>query len=721
MTLSAPDYAKVFNRLCHFVALSKEGKTKEAIDHLVQTVFVINSPNFFANTQDVERAINDYFGLQLSTSSINDSIERLQSKSIILHITSDNVYRLTEHAQAAIEKRISDAAKLEEAVKTEWLAEIERFIPKDLPRYSDKLWKCLLSYMSKAFQRHGVETIRLLSSDINIDASDLKTLSSLLNEAISQECGDMRREIVAECIRHFFRTSTPKRTKYLVQLLDGTFTFFSLTVDDATARYLQQSIGPLSIFLDTNFIFGVLELHSNPFVEVSKELLDIINNNKFPFKLYYHEETLNEIRHTLGAIGHRLRSQRWQPSISRAAIRTGQLSGLELRYHEKNAESPIDPDVFLSKYEGIVELLKDRGFTIYRDSYRPNEHDTERKGSLISEYDEFVQRVRRRSKPYEALNHDIVVWETVSRIRGRGASVLDIGAVFLTADFYLYLFDWQHLRSQGEPGHVVLPNHFLQLLRPFVPATDDFDRRFVETFAIPEFRAVDSDYSATSTKILSYINAYSDICEETAVRILSNSMLIEQLKDVDEQSEEFAEAIENALARDNETLLEEREALLREKALAEEQAKKAEEEKKRIEEDLRRVEREKEEAEKSKVEALREAAEKTEREDKLAEELKVQQERIRQLTKTQEKYRLGVRIVVGIVLALVGSLGMALLPGKLSWTWLIEHPNSLGLRGSAIFAWLGISWAIVDWKHWQWSLGAVGLGAILVLLQLLGQ
>ena len=493
-----------------------------------------------------------------------------------------------------------------------------------------------------------------------------------------------------------------------------------MTVDDATARYLQQSVGPLSIFLDTNFIFGVLELHSNPFVEVSKELLDIINDNKFPFKLYYHEETLNEIRRTLNAIGHRLKSKRWKSSISRAAIRTGQLSGLELRYHEKNAESPTDPDVFLSKYEGIVELLKDHGFTIYRDSYRPNEHDTERKDRLIAEYDDFMHRVRKQPKPCEALKHDIAVWETVNRIRRKGESILDIGAIFLTADFYLYLFDWQHLRSQEELGHVVLPNHFLQLLRPFVPATDDFDQRFIESFAIPEFRAVDSDYTATSSKILSYINTYSDINEETAVRILSNSMLIEQLKGVEEESEEFAEAIENALAKDNEALLEEKEALLREKSAAERRAKEAEEEKRRTEEALKRAEREKEEAEKSKEEALREAAEKRKRKDELAEELKVQEERIIQLARTQEKYRLWARIVVGIVLALVGSIGMALLPGKLSWTWLTEHPNSLGLRGSAILAWLGISWAIVDWKHWKLSLGAVVLGAILVLLQLLG-
>jgi len=721
MTLLASDYTKVFNRLCHFVALSKEGKTKEAIDHLVKTIFVINSPNYFTNAQEIMEAINDYFQLELGTSSIADSIERLQAKSVIIHIIDKNVYKLTEHAQAAIENRISDAANLEEDVKKEWLVEIEQFIQEDIVDHEDRLWNCLRSYMSKAFRRHGVETIRLLSSDINVDISDLKTLSLLLNEAISQECGGMRRETVADCIRHFFRTSTSKRTKYLVQLLDGTFTFFSLTVDNATARYLMQSVKPLSIFLDTNFIFGVLELHSNPFVEVSKELIDIIKCNNFPFKLYYHEETINEIRRTLDAIGRRLRRQRWQPSVSRAAIRLGQLTGLELRYHEKNGEFPVDPDVFLSKYEGIVELLKDRGFMIYRDSYRQTDQDTEKKGQLIAEYDEFVQRVRKRSKPYEALNHDIVVWDTVRRIRGKGASILDIGALFLTADFYLYLFDWQHLRSPQEPGHVVLPSHFLQLLRPFVPATDDFDMRFVETFAIPEFRAVDSDYAATSGKILSYINTYSDISEETAVRILSNSMLIEQLRGVDEQSGEFAGSIENALALDNEVLLEERESALREKIEAEKHAKDAEEEKMRLEETLKSIEQEKEEVAKSRAEVIREASENLDRVEKLGQELEAQRAEAGNLAAAYDEYRLRIRVVVGIMLAVVGTLGVSVLPGMLDWTWLIEHSNSLGLRGSAILAWIGVSWAMVDWKHWKWSLGSVGFGAILVLLQLLGR
>jgi len=693
---------------------------RDAIDHLVQTIFVVNSPNYFTDVQEITKAINDYFGLQLNNSLIKESIERLQSNSVIVRIEADKVFRLTEHAQAVIEDRINDAAKLEEAVKTEWLADVGRFIPEDVSKYTTNLWNCLQSYMSKAFRRHGVETIRLLSSDINVTSSDLKTLSSLLNEAISHECGDLPRETVAECIRHFFRTTTPKRTKYLAQLLDGTFTFFSLTIDDTTARYLQQSIKPLSIFLDTNFIFGVLELHSNPFVEVSKELLNIINNNNFPFKLYYHKETLDEIHRTLEAIGHRLRSQKWQPSISRAAIRTGQLSGLELRYHEKNAESPIDPEVFLSKYEGIIELLKDRGFMIYQDTYTPTDHDKERRDRLIADYDEFVQQVRRRPKPYEALNHDIVVWETVRRIREQGASILDIGAVFLTADFYLYLFDWQHLRKSHEPGHVVLPNHFLQLLRPFVPATDDFDRRFVETFAIPEFRAVDSDYSATSAKILSYINTYSEISEETAVRILSNSMLIEQLREVDERSEEFAEAIDNALARDNEALLEEKEALLKEKTDAEKKAKDIEEEKKRVEENLERVQKEKEKVEKSKSEILHEATKIRELAERLEQELKTQKEKVKQLTANQKKYRFYVRSSVGIVLALIGIVGIAWLPSMLEWTWLIEHPHSLGLRGSAIFAWIAISWAIVDRKHLKWSLGTVLLGAILVFMQLVG-
>ena len=717
---SSSDYQKVFHRLSHFIALSKDGKTEEAIDHLVKTIFVLDSNESYTQAHEIADAIDGYFGLRLNVHLIQESLDRLQKQGILQSDPSKNCLRVADQIRANIEERIEDAARLEEEVRQEWLESIENRLPGATTQFNEPLWQCLTDYMSKAFRRHGAETLRLLSTDVDIDGSDFRPLSTFLHEAITRNCNNLPQDEVKECIRDFFRTSTPQRTKYLVQLLDGTFTFFALTIDDATARYLRESIYPLNIFLDTNFIFGILELHSNPFVQVSKELIDIIRSNSFPFTLYYHEETLDEIQRTIRSIGARLKSQKWQSAISRAVLRTASLSGIELRFHEINANTPIDPDTFLSKYgNGLTEILKDYGFKIYRDSYRSSDEEEAELETKINRYEDFILENRNRPKSYITLRHDIVVWETVNRLRRKGDSILDVGAVFLTADHYFFRFDWEYLSGKNQLGIVVLPNHFLQILRPLVPATENFDRRFVETFAIPKFRSINSEFTETQGKIITILNTYSDISEETAVRILSNSMLTESLKNVDASSQEFAEAIESALARDNELLLEEKEALKREKEEALKRAALEERMRKKTEEELKQIEEEKEAAESLAQEKKLQASQKEQRLRELQRELQQKDKSLQKLAEDKEKYDRYLRLMMGTIVAISGLILIFILPHWLDWRWLNDHQRSLGLKASALLALAGLIWAIFDKDRLKWSLGAVVLGAALVFIQLL--
>ena len=230
------------------------------------------------------------------------------------------------------------------------------------------------------------------------------------------------------------------------------------------------------------------------------------------------------------------------------------LTGLEQRYHELNAESITDPGVYFSKYEHIEEVLRDLGLTIYRAG--SNSILDQQRHELVAEYKEFVD-TRRRAKPkeYPALNHDMAVWLTVKALRRKGTSILDSGAFFLTLDYQLYRFDWEQRRNPKDFGLVILANQFMQLLRPFVPTSSQSDQHFMEIFAAAEFRTAVTDYAATSSKVLSYISSYSDLSQPTAVRILTDEVLMHQLQDVDEESDEFQQLIESKLARDNEELL----------------------------------------------------------------------------------------------------------------------------------------------------------------------
>ncbi len=737
MTIASLDYPKVFNRLCHMVALTKDGKTRAAVDDIVLTLFALDDTLRLTNATDVAGAIEGYYGLILRDAQLREALDRNMRAGHLLRQPGSGAYYLPPDTKAAIGTRVRDAATLEERVREEWLASLDAGA-RELPAaHQGHLWACLQVYLAKVFYRHGVETIQLLAPAVPISAEAEKGLAAYLNEAVREKCDDTCSAVARDAIQAFFQTSTPLRTQYLAQLLDGTFTFFALSVDEATSAYLKGSLTSLRLFLDTNFIFGILNISTNPLVDVSQELIEFIKIHKLPFKLYYREETLEEMYRTIHPIAERLKARRWQSRTSWAAVASGRFEGLELRYHEKNAEAPIDPAIFLSPYEHLPELLKGYGFHIWRDSAKAQE-PVERKALIIADYKAYMEAHRPgRPKPYEALNHDIAVWLAVQRLRNRGSSALDVGALFLTNDTYFRRFDWEQLRERDTVGSVVLPNHFLQLLRPFVPASADFDRRFVETFALPEFRATGAGYAATPHKVLSYIDAYSNIPEQTAVHMLRDEMLAGQLRDVAEDSAEVEAVMEHALLQGQAGLIEEKEAAEAERQAVLARARDAErsanesvalaaqrdQQVRHLQEQLRLHEAAAQERERQAREAERRAQQEQvasrAREEAGERQLKQLQEQVdgwqQRWACTKRRARSS---ALYLLVFLVGIFVTLVATRLFGWSWWSHHPRRVNLLGCVALIWGALAWVSVIRQHREKALLIVGLGALLVILQI---
>ena len=272
----------------------------------------------------------------------------------------------------------------------------------------------------------------------------------------------------------------------------------------------------------------MLHLHNNPQNEVSVELVTLVREQKLPFDLYYHEDSLLEMQETIAATQKWLSRVKWSSGLSRSvtATRPYELTGLELKFHEANAQHQIDPTNFFLKYRHVEKLLNEHGFKIYR---RPDRVDIERvdgaTGDMISAYTRFLEDrwPHHRAKSFPTIKHDIVVWRTAKALRRIGATGLDVGALLLSADQRLFAFDWSILREGGSLGVVVLPSQLLQLLRPFVPRTPDFDKKFAEVLALPEFRSAHADFSQVTRKVLQFLASVKDLSEETATAFSSPS------------------------------------------------------------------------------------------------------------------------------------------------------------------------------------------------------
>lgn len=444
------------------------------------------------------------------------------------------------------------------------------------------------------------------------------------------------------------------------------------------------------MFCDTNFIFGILDLHEHPFVEVSNELVDAITKHSLPIKLRCHESTLSEFSGTIEHYGDILKKNKWATTISRAATNTNSISGIEQKYHQKNAETNIDVEDFFKPYKHVEEILRDRKLEIYRSENRLSE-----RAKLEADYNAFLKRIN-KPKIHKLIEHDVKVLDCVQSLKSKATSNLDSGALFVTCDFLLYRFDSELIRKEKVSPSVVLPNVLWQVLRPFFPYSNDFDKSFAEAFAITELRTIGSGASKACSKMLGILNSYKEITEDVAVRIISNDMLLTKLSEI-ENDEKFREEVDLAIEADYQNLIEEVALITKQK----QQTYKELEEQKNI----------------SKL-----GAAKVKQAIQSEKETKEKSETLIKRLADWEKKSLIQNKRDGILFSILFNLIFYLIVQYVwPWDWFLNHPNRFPLQINIhIIASCAILGGVVEpWRKNFWSVAVIGT-IVLACIQLLG-
>lgn len=541
----------LLNRLCHVLVLTRGTTPSELIERLVLTVLSIDEELQVADARHLAEALDAYFGVRIPEQHIDDAISRLLGRQFM---SKDGRWLVVaEPTRRQVLADIAAAAEVQAGVRREWDA-----ANLDVPELARQaIWQGIHSFLAQAFLRHGAETAQLLVPDLEVNPRLRHSFDQLLARTLQHYRDRVDPAVLERAIHQFFENPSALRAKYLAELMDASFTLFALSVDEITAKYLAGNFPRLELFADTNYLFALLGLNDPADIVIATELPNIVRELNLQFRLYYHPATLTELKNTVSAIGQRLKSQAWGAAVSRAAYQSGRFTDLELKFYEQNARQRTDPDAFLLRYLRPERILKDLGFDVHR-AQEETEAEARERQEAVAAYDAYLQsRTPPRTKPYATIDHDIRVRAFVRRRQRDAPTILDAGAFMLTMDHVLYRYDWTKLRQRGEVGTTVLPQQLVQLLRPLAHGVADFDKRFVEGFALPEIRSARSFNPAVSTKILSYLSTVSDLNPDTAASLLTDEYLTQAVGALDPRSPEFRAEVDNALARQNAELQQE--------------------------------------------------------------------------------------------------------------------------------------------------------------------
>ncbi|MBL7132300.1 MAG: hypothetical protein ISS45_13035 [Candidatus Omnitrophica bacterium] len=690
-----PNFSIAFQQMASFVAIAKTRNSAEVLDEIVQQCFVILPQDPFSSARNILDAVNTLFGIMLAEKDVSLSIRRLLDKQSLIPLPGGQI-GLSPAVKAQLETRISEAKSLEENVKKLWLSQVSVQSP---ALNSDKLWKSLRAYLTVAFRRHGIQMIILLDPTAEVAKEHVDSLSAALNSIIKQEFDSADFNDAHNAISSFFLEvrKDRNRAEYISQLADGAFSYFSLTVSPEICEKLRTKLSPLMLFLDTNFLFGILTLQSKSQFDVSTELVQSIKKFSLPFKLYYHDATQREATETISKIGRYLGRGKWPQRISRAAIsRPEAFSSVELRYHQKNAEQAIEVEDFISPYRHWEILIKEYDIAIYRAA--TSDGRLRRRADLEMEYKDFLSRLS-HEKEHDAIQHDMAVLETVRSLRSNAKNTLDAGAIIVTCDSYLCRFDWEGSRKEGKPGCTVLPSHLWQILRPFVTESENFDQAFAETFALPEFTLMKGGAMRAASRMLSILASYKDFPEEVATKMIADDLLLDELQDK-KTSEEFHRVVDSALAKRVASLSNEIGTI------------------------------------------KKELAEKINKEDALNKDLLAMQQKLGKTEKPQEdntgvsKQREDQPIAVcdgpikpapekthtkrdGCIISFLVVIIFELsIHSVFRWVWLLDHANSYALQAgfSSVILLFILGLMVSSWRKFCWSIGTVSMAVTVVSL-----
>ena len=518
-----PESGLSLDQIISLVASSDSDTPRETLKHLILQTYLHFPEIRVGDAGEMCQYINDLFSLHVAHHEVETALDQLL-KTRGIWASYRNKLGLSIVTQARLRKVLQDAIALQQSVQQKWFNELRTFYT-ELDK--DKMWKALSSYLVQVFRQHSMQAVALLGATTVLPPEQSQKLSELLITTVAKHISQSHRQLAQEALASFLAqlAQDADGASYITQLANASFNYFALNAAPEVAQHLRTKLKNLELFFDTNFLFGILDIHYNPHIRVSRALIKAIIENRFPFRLRYHEATMREMRSTLEHKGNALQQHGNKYNAERSRIIVEQneygLSGLELQYHKLNMITPLSVDAYLARFSPLQGLLKAQKIEIHRPSAEITDANIDI-DSLLEEYRAFLKRMH-RAKPLASMKHDMEVLAEVRRIRKRQQpdalfdknASLEGGVLLVTCDYSLYKFDWETSQERNEPACTAMPSHLWQVLRPFMGSDQQanrelFDKSFAEALTLPEFRTSPSSDSERDIRVLPFDEGFQN-------------------------------------------------------------------------------------------------------------------------------------------------------------------------------------------------------------------
>jgi hypothetical protein len=541
--------------LIHHVELSNAGWRDRLADQLI--LAALDKKHGSATRAELESRLLA-LGAALDNATLQQSVSRLVAHGSLLE-DAGNQLRLSQEAQADLQRHLTDSSELGARAQDHFKALAKGICP-DLD--ADTLWvdfqgRCLEPLIAEL----GARTYELVSGS----ARDLTVLKSM--SAYLERFTEAQRSGLSKTIDLFLDPTNADVRNFVLQRLNAHFLGLAANLSEhaltALTNRLKRTI-QLKIFLDTNFLFSLLDLHENPANEAAKDLVQLLREvqGRIDFQLFVYPLTIDEARHTLAAYEITLSDMRLTPKVSRAALGIeGAMSGIVARYLRTVTESGgrLSAHEYFAPYlSDLLAILRARGIELYNANVDQLTTSQVVIDDILAQQ-EFGQRNHPdRAKSYETLRHDVALWHLVAQRRASGLeSPLEAIYWIVTVDYSLLGFDAFKVRQASTAVPVCIhPAILIQMLQLWLPRSAKLDMALIHSVRALLPQVLDPRAEQVTIKILATLSRFEnvdDLSEDTLTSILLNQALRNRIGATSDASQQVALIRDALLSRSAET------------------------------------------------------------------------------------------------------------------------------------------------------------------------
>ncbi|VTR98679.1 hypothetical protein [Tuwongella immobilis] len=354
---------KEVTALIHHIELNKDGWWDKATQRLVlAAIWLAGEPT---NAEQISSTLGTEFRLHLSPPKLRSLLSTLEVQNFLVKIPGD-LYRIPDAKRSEFEREVKASEGAEERAKDYFARLIQE---QNLTLDVAAAWKTFSdTFLAPLIKEVGANAYRLVTGQTTLDGKDL--VDRFL-EVFPKE----QRDRLSEVAKRFLNPKVEDSRQYISRLLHARLCVEASGLPEDVIKKLKDTASKpirFRVFVDTNFLFSLMDLHENPSNDTAKELQELIAHLKVNLKidLYITLKTIEEAKSAILAAKLQLYGFPVASNLTSVAMQAG-LSGMAKKFlneRSKNGRFITADEWFRPYLENFGSIAKGKGIEIFNES-----------------------------------------------------------------------------------------------------------------------------------------------------------------------------------------------------------------------------------------------------------------------------------------------------------------------------------------------------------------